>query len=191
MKGTTLFWRLNESIRAPEVRAIGSDGKQLGILKIREAIDKAREQGLSLIEIAPNANPPVCKIADFGKFRYQEEKKARREQKKIKGGEVKEIHFSPFIAENDFNVRLNRVKEFLSEKNKVRLVVAFRGQQMGSKKFGYDLLNRIYSILGETITVDMEPKFLGRNLISIISPVSKKTVKKEEIKEKQNEETKN
>ena len=177
MKGNTLFWRLNESIRAPEVRVIGSDGKQLGILKIREAIDKARKEGLSLVEIAPNATPPVCKIVDFGKFRYQEEKKARKEQRKVKGGEVKEIHFSPFIAEGDYKTKLKRIREFLNERNKVKIVVVFGGRQMGSKPMGYQLLGRINHELGDSITVDMQAKFLGRYLTTIISPVFKKPAK--------------
>lgn len=192
MKGTNLFWRLNESIRAPEVRVIGSDGKQLGVLKIREAIDKAREEGLSLVEIAPNATPPVAKIVDFGKFRYQEEKKARKEQKKVKGGEVKEIHFSPFIAEGDYNTKLKRIKEFLNDRNKVKIVVVFMGRQMGSKPMGYQLLRRINAEFGESITVDMEPKFLGRYLMTIISPVFKKVAKvvKDEEEKKDEKEIK-
>jgi translation initiation factor IF-3 len=179
---------LNESIRAPEVRVIGSDGKQLGVLKIREAIDKARKEGLSLVEIAPNATPPVAKIVDFGKFRYQEEKKARKDQKKVKGGEVKEIHFSPFIADGDYVTKLKRIREFLNDRNKVKVVVVFGGRQMGSKPMGYLLLGRINNELGETITIDMQPKFLGRYLTTIISPVFKKPVKAVKAQEEKKEE---
>lgn len=143
-------------------------------MKREEAISSAREKALSLVEIAPNASPPVAKIVDFGKFRYQEEKKIRGQLKKTKAGEVKEIRFSPFIAENDYNVRLARVNEFLAEKNKVRLVVVFRAAQMRSKQFGYNLLKRIVTELGEGVAVDMEPKFLGRHLITVISPLGKK-----------------
>lgn len=175
-----LYWLINERIKSPELRVIGSDGKQLGILKTEVALRKAKELELTLVEIAPMAKPPVAKIVDFGKFRYQEEKKLRKEALKTKGSELKEIRFSPFIAESDYNTRLKRVKEFLSDKNKVKVTVVFKGQQMGSKQFGYDLLKKVYQSLGNTIAIDMEPKFLGRHLVTIISPVNKPAVKKEE-----------
>lgn len=183
MKNSTLFWRTDEAIRAPEVRVIDSEGKQLGVLKREEALEKAKKAGLTLVEIAPKAVPPVAKIVEFGKFRYQEEKKAREREKKTKGGDLKEIRFSPFIAENDYNIRLGRVKEFLSEKNKVRLVVVFKGKQMGSKQFGFNLLRKLVNELGESIAIDMEPKFLGKHLIMIVSPTTKRIIKepKEEI----------
>lgn len=174
MKADKRFWRTNEQIRAPEVRVIGEDGKQLGVMKIADALAQAKKKGVDLIEIAPMAKPPVAKIIEFGKFRYQEEKKQRRDGKKSKQGEVKEVRFSPFIAENDFKVRFERVKEFLEEKNKVRLVVVFKGPQMRKKEFGYQLLTKILALLGEGINVDMEPKFLGKHLMMVISPTSKK-----------------
>jgi len=168
LKSSSLYWRVDNNIRAPEVRVIGADGKQVGVMKTSEALKKAQ------------AKPPVAKIVDYGKFRYQEEKKLRKEQKGVKGGEVKEIRFSPFIAENDYQIRLGRVKEFLGERNKVRLVVVFKGRQMGSKPFGYNLLKRIVDELAGTISVDMEPKFLGRQLIMVVSPVGKKNAKTKE-----------
>ncbi len=180
MKSSSLYWRVDNNIRAPEVRVIGADGKQIGVLKTSEALKKAQKENLSLVEIAPLAKPPVVKIVDYGKFRYQEEKKARKVQKGVKGGDVKEIRFSPFIAENDYQIRLGRIKEFLGERNKVRLVVVFKGRQMGSKPFGYNLLKRIVNELAETISVDMEPKFLGRQLIMVVSPVGKKNAKTKE-----------
>ena len=180
MKSSSLYWRVDNNIRAPEVRVIGADGKQVGVMKTAEALKKAQKENLSLVEIAPLAKPPVAKIVDYGKFRYQEEKKLRKEQKGVKGGEVKEIRFSPFIAENDYQIRLGRVKEFLGERNKVRLVVVFKGRQMGSKPFGYNLLKRIVDELAGTISVDMEPKFLGRQLIMVVSPVGKKNAKTKE-----------
>ena len=156
---------------------IGSDGKQLGVMKASEALEAAKKQGLTLVEIAPLAKPPVAKIVDFGKFRYAEEKKQRKESKKAKATELKEVRFSPFIAENDFQTRFGRVKEFLAEKNKVRLVVVFRGPQMRSKNFGYKLLERMVKELGETVVTDMQPKFLGKHLMMIISPTTKKVAK--------------
>lgn len=184
MKSFSFSWRIDNQIRAPEVRVIGADGKQLGVLKTPDALSKAKEANLSLVEIAPKATPPVVKIVDLSKFRYQEEKKYREQQKKIKGGEVKEIRFSPFIAENDYNIRLKRVREFLAERNKVRLVVVFTGRQMGSKPFGYNLLDRIVRELGDAVAVDMQPKFLGKHLIMVVSPIAKsKIIKAEQNKE--------
>lgn len=174
-----LFWKTDYRISAPELRVIGADGKLLGILKKDEAVEAAAKLGLTLVEIAPNAKPPVAKIVDFGKFRYQEEKKLRKSSKS-KGGDLKEIRFSPFIAENDYLVRLGRVKEFLVDRDKVRLVVVFRRQQLGSKKFGYDLLHKIVDELGDAIAIDMEPKFLGKHLIMGISPTTKGITKKSE-----------
>ena len=171
MKSFSLSWRTDNQIRAPEVRVIGQDGKQLGVLKLAEAQSLAKKAGLSLVEIAPKATPPVAKIVDYSKFRYQEEKKLKDQLKKVKGGEVKEIRFSPFIAENDYNIRLKRIREFLAERNKVRLAVVFTRRQMGSKPFGYNLLERVVRELGEAIAVDMQPKFLGKHLIMVISPL--------------------
>ena len=156
---------------------MGSDGKLIGEMGRDEAIKKAKNEGLTLVEIAPNATPPVAKIVDFGKFKYAEEKKAKQQAKGVKGGEVKEIRFSPFIADNDFNIRLNRIKEFFNDKNKVRVVVVFRGPQMRVKHTGYDLINRIKGELGDSVQTDMEPKFLGKYLATVISPVTKKVSK--------------
>jgi len=174
------YWRVNHDIRANTLRVIGEDGKQIGIMSLSEALAHANETNLDLIEVVPTANPPVAKIMDFGKFRYQEEKKQKQEAKKQKGGDLKEIRFSPFIAQGDYNTRMERVKEFLTEGDKVKLVVVFKGRQLGSKQFGYELLGKINGELKDRIAVDMEPKFLGRHLVMIISPVKK--VKKE-IKE--------
>ena len=180
MGKTNTFWRTDYQIRSSQLRVIGSDGKLIGVLAKDEAVKKAKAENLTLVEIAPNAVPPVAKIVDFGKFRYQEEKKVRKQAKGAKGGELKEVRFSPFIAEKDFETRLGRVKEFLSEKNKAKIVVVFLGRQMGSKPFGYKLIERIMKDLGDTVAVDMPPKFLGRHLITIISPVNKKTNAKTE-----------
>lgn len=171
-----LFWRTDYQIRAPSLRVIDSEGKLIGVLTKDEAVRKAKEANLTLVEIAPNATPPVSKIVDFGKFRYAEEKKARAQAKKVKGGEVKEIRFSPFIAENDFNVRIGRIKEFFADKNKVRVVVVFKGPQMRVKHTGYNLIGKIKSVFGDTIITDMEPKFLGKYLVTVISPVTNKGV---------------
>lgn len=187
MSKQNFYWRVNEKIHAPKVRVIDEKGKQLGVLPTTEALKKAKEAELDLVEIAPKAVPPVAKIIEFGKFRYSQEKKLRAQKSKSKPPELKEIRFSPFIGEADYKTRLGRVKEFLSEKNKVRLVVKFKGRQMGSKQYGYGLLDKIVSDVGkETISVDMQPKFLGRYLIMIISPL----VKSRRVKEQESENAK-
>lgn len=177
------------------MRVIDEEEKQVGVLKLSEALNRADKAKLDLVEIAPNAKPPVAKIIDFGKFRYQERKKEKSQKKGVKSGDLKEIRFSPFIGEADYNTRLERIKEFLEEKSKIRLVVKFKGRQMGSKQFGYNLLKRIYTELDDTIIIDMEPKFLGRHLTMVISPTTKKVVtKKKDIdssKKEKNAKTKN
>jgi translation initiation factor IF-3 len=173
LKNFNLNWRVNNQIRASVVRVIDSDGKSVGVMKIKEALEKSRTANLDLVEVAPNADPPVVRMVELGKFRYQEEKRLKKLKKGQKGGDIKEIRFSPFIADADFNVRFGRIKEFLSEGNKVRAVVKFGGRQMDSKQFGYDLLKKIFMQLGDSVNFDMEPKFIGRHLTCVISPVKK------------------
>ena len=178
------YWRLNRNIHAPKVRVIDEKGKQLGVLTLNEAIKKAEEAKLDLIEIAPLAKPPVAKIIDFGKFKYSEEKKQQKQKKSTKSTELKEVRLSPFIAEGDLETRLRRMKKFLKNGDKVKAVVKFKGRQMGSKPEGYKLLQNILRELGEDINIDMEPKFVGRHLTMVVSPMSKKsgTKKPEEKK---------
>ena len=173
MSNKKLNWRINEQIHAPKVRVIGENGKQIGVLTTGEAIKKAKIKKLDLVEIAPKARPPVVKIVDFGKFRYLEEKKLKIQKKKTKHADLKEVRFSPFIAKADYATRIERIKGFFKEGHKIRVVVKFLGRQMGSKQFGYDLLKKILNELGEGINIDMEPKFLGRHLMMVISPVTK------------------
>lgn len=146
----------------------------MGVLAKDEAIKKAHGAGLTLIEIAPNAAPPVAKIADYGKFKYSEEKKLAKQSRGVKGGEVKEVRFSPFIGENDFQTRIKRIREFFDDKNKVRVVVVFTGPQMRVKNTGYLIIKRILTEFGETVITDMPPKFLGKHLITVISQTNKK-----------------
>jgi len=184
----TQNWRTNKQIHAPKVRVVSADGKQVGVLEIEKALEKAEKEGLDLVEIAPKAKPPVVKIINFGKFRYQESKRLKSQKKKTKTPELKEIRFSPFIAEADYQTRIQRVKKFLGDKNKVRVVVKFKGRQMNNKQFGYDLLEKVIKLFGDRIVIDVRPKFIGRHLTMIISPTSKKIVSK---KEEKNAKTKN
>jgi translation initiation factor IF-3 len=171
------YWRLNQNIRSPEVRVLSEEGKQVGVMSTNKALELAVKLGLDLVEIAPAASPPVVRIIDFGKFKYQEEKKQKKSGK-TKGGELKEVRLSPFIAGGDYNVRLERITEFLKDSHKVRVVVKFKGRQMGSKKFGYELMEKVLEDVGENVTVDMKPKFMGRHLAMVISPVKKRKVTK-------------
>jgi translation initiation factor IF-3 len=172
-------WRTNEQIRAPEVRLIGEDDKQIGVLKKEEALKMAKEKGVDLVEIAPKAKPPVVKIIEFGKFLYREEKKLKKQKKGSKTSELKEVRFSPFIADNDYKTRIERIEEFLRDRNKVRVTVKFKGREMSAKKFGYELVDRIVTNLGELAKVDQKPKFIGRHLIVTLSPTNAAKPKKE------------
>lgn len=133
----------------------------------------AKKEGLDLVEIAPKAKPPVAKIIDFGKFKYQEEKKAQKAKRGSKSADLKEVRLSPFIGEADYKTRFDRIQGFLKRGDKVRTVIKFKGRQMGSKKFGYNVLQRILKELETEVNIDMEPKFIGRHLSMVISPMTK------------------
>lgn len=164
------FWRVNENIRASTLRVVGPDGKQVGVLTREKALKQAQDQELDLVEIVPKASPPVAKIVNFAKFRYQQDKKEREAVLKEKRGtEQKEIWLTPFIAENDYQVRLGRIKEFLAQGYKVRVTVKFTGRQMGHREFGYQLADRVLADTGAKR--DGEIKFLGRQLMMMLSPV--------------------
>ncbi|HBL51625.1 MAG: translation initiation factor IF-3 [Candidatus Blackburnbacteria bacterium RIFCSPHIGHO2_02_FULL_39_13] len=181
------YWRINESIQAPSLRVVGPEGRQLGVFSSREANDKAREVGMDLVEIAPKANPPVAKIIDFVKFKYQQEKKEKEQKlKERRGTEQKQIWLTPFIAENDYQVRLARIKEFLKDGFKVRVIIKFTGRQMGHKEFGYKIIDKVERDTVEIGKLDGQPKFLGRQLMVGLSP-SKKQAKVNQNTEGANE----
>lgn len=166
------------------MRVIGEGGKQVGVVTIKKALELAKKAKSDLVEIAPKAKPPVVKITEYGKFKYDQEKKLRKEKKRSKPLDLKEVRLSPFIGEHDFNTRFERIKEFLQEKHKVRVVVKFKGRQMGSKKYGYELMSKVLGKVGENITVDMQPKFIGRHLTMVISPTTR-SVKNEQKDKKE------
>ena len=155
------------------MRVVDEKGEQLGVVPIGEALFKARQAGLDLVEVAPEAKPPVCKIINFKKFKYQEDKKARAGSKKSKQSETKEVRFTPFIAQNDFDIRVKRAKEFLEDGDKVRLSVKFLGRQITRRQFGYDLLNRVNQQLKDITKVESEPKWQGRILMMVLAPIKK------------------
>jgi len=174
------YYRLNRNIQAEKVRVVNEEGKQIGVMALTEALLRAQNQELDLVEIAPKAKPPVCKIIDFKKFRYLEAKKGSA--KKIKKSETKEVRLSPFIAENDLKTRLNRIKKFLKDKNQVKVTIVFKGRQIAKKEFGYQLVKQVTESLSDYSRVGQEPKFLGRRLIMILYPDEK--TKKEKVQNK-------
>lgn len=162
--------RVNEMIRASKVRLISSDGKQLGIMPVQEALDVASGEGLDLVEVASNADPPVCRIMDYGKFKYQASKKVQEARKKAKSFHLKEIKFRPHTDDHDVEYKIRNLKKFLSRKNRVKLTVMFRGRELAYRDVGIELLNRIAEQVAEEGTVDQEVRHEGRNVTMVIVP---------------------
>lgn len=177
------FYRTNERIFASMLRVLDVNGKQIGILNKFEALDKAKSEGLDLVEIAPAAKPPVAKIIDFKKFLYQEEKKKREEKRKAKVSETKEVRLGPFMSDNDLSVMSRRARDFLEDGDKVRLVVNFSGRQIAHPEFGHGILDKILKDLEDVSKIERERHLEGRKIICIISPDRKKTYAKEENQE--------
>lgn len=182
-KENRVFYRTNDRIFATTLRVLDSEGKQIGVLSRFEALAKARENGLDLVEIAPKATPPVAKIIDFKKFLYQQEKKKREEKKKAKVSETKEVRLGPFMNDHDLAVMMKRAKEFLNEGDKVRLVVKFVGRQIVHPEFGKEILNKVITNLADISKIERDPRFEGKQLIVILSPERKKKNAEEENKE--------
>ena len=161
----------NQQIRAIDVQVIGSDGNNLGILPLKKAIETAKEEGLDLIEISPNANPPVCKIMDMGKYKYDLQKKTNIAKKKHKVVALKEIKMRPGTDVHDYNFKVKNAKKFLVNKDKVKFTVKFKGREMQHINLGRDLMNRIIEDIKEVGKIETHPKFEGRQMIMIIQPV--------------------
>lgn len=169
--------RLNEEITVPEIRLIGEDGEQVGVVSIRTALQMAEEAGVDLVEIAPLAKPPVCRIMDYGKFKYQEAKKAHEAKLKQKQVQVKEIKLRPGTDENDYQIKLRNMTRFLEEGDKVKVTLRFRGREMAHQEFGMRQLERIKADLEAFGQVEQMPKMEGRQMIMIIAPVKKVVTK--------------
>ncbi len=163
--------KANERIRASEVQVISSDGKNLGTLKTQEAINIAKQEGLDLIEISPNANPPVCKIIDIGKYKYDQQKKAHKAKKKQKVMNLKEIKLRPVTEIHDYNFKIKNAQRFLTKGDKVKFTVQFRGREMQHTDLGYDLMKRITDDTASLGKIEVKPKFEGRQIIMIIHPL--------------------
>ena len=166
--------RLNEEITVPEIRLIGEDGEQVGVVNIRTALQMAEDAELDLVEIAPLAKPPVCRIMDYGKFKYQEAKKAHEAKLKQKQVQVKEIKLRPGTDENDYQIKLRNMTRFLEDGDKVKVTLRFRGREMAHQEFGMRQLERIKADLEAVGAVEQMPKMEGRQMIMIIGPAKKK-----------------
>jgi translation initiation factor IF-3 len=162
--------RMNEDIRVREVHLIDKDGTNRGNIPVAEALAIAQEAGLDLVEIAPNADPPVCKLLDYGKFKYQEQKKAAEARKKQKIVEVKEIKFRPMIDDHDYEVKMRSMKRFFEEGDKVKVTLRFRGREMAHQELGARLLDRVKTEFASTAKVEMEPRLEGRQMVMVMAP---------------------
>jgi len=160
--------KANNRINSPEVQVIASNGENLGIINTNKAISLAREEGLDLIEIAPNANPPVCKIIDIGKYKYDIQKKANKAKKKQKKIELKEIKLRPVTETHDYNFKLKNAQKFLSKGDKVKFTIRFKGRELQHSNLGHDLMNKIKEDIKLVGKVEMEPKFDGKQMIMVI-----------------------
>ena len=166
--------RINEQITAPQVRLIGADGEQAGVVAIAEAQRMAEEAGLDLVEIAPLAEPPVCRVMDFGKFKYAESKKQHEAKLKQKQVQIKEIKFRPGTDEGDYNIKLRNLIKFLGEGDKTKITLRFRGREMAHQEFGMRLIERIKGDLEEYSVVEQFPKMEGRQMVMVLAPKAKK-----------------
>jgi translation initiation factor IF-3 len=161
---------LNERIRSPQVRLVGADGEQIGVVTTQEALQRAREADLDLVEVAPQANPPVCRIMDYGKFKYERDIRQKEARKKQSRTELKEIKFRPKIDAHDYGTKKGHVERFLRGGHKVKVTIMFRGREMTHTDLGRKILDRLVGDLGEMVTVESMPKQEGRNMIMVISP---------------------
>lgn len=184
--------RINNAIRAPKVRLIDEDGGQLGVVGFSEALLKAEASGLDLVEVASNIEPPVCKIMDFGKYKYEQEKKIQKSKKSQKNQEIKGIRLSVKIGQNDLDTKLKKAMQFLGKGNKVALQLRFKGREMAHKELGEKVLRNFVEAMGEVV-VEQEPKMLGRGMNMVVAPKKQIQEKKQEVTEedKNEKQTKN
>ena len=162
--------RINEDIRVREVQLIDATGHNHGPTPIQAAIDMALAAGLDLVEIAPNSSPPVCKLLDYGKYKYQAQKKAAEARKKQHIVEIKEIKLRPMIDDHDYDVKMRAMKRFFEEGDKVKITLRFRGREMAHQELGFQLLNRVKDDIGPMAKVESEPRFEGRQMVMVLAP---------------------
>jgi len=162
--------RINDAIRAREIRLIDETGQNVGVVNRQDAMDRALAAGMDLVEISPDAAPPVCKILDYGKFKYQEQKKAAEARKNQKIVEIKEIKLRPNIDDHDYDVKMKSIKRFFEEGDKVKVTLRFRGREMAHQSLGMDVLRRVKADLEAISKVEAEPRFEGRQMVMVLAP---------------------
>jgi len=162
--------RFNQMINVPKVRVIDENGENLGIMYTREAIDKAAEVGLDLVEVSPNADPPVCKYLDVGKFRYEAQKKANLARKSQKTQEIKEIKMRPNIDDHDYDVKMRNVQRFIEDGDKVKITLRFRGRELSHQQLGMNLLRKVQDDVAELAKVEAFPRMEGRQMLMVLAP---------------------
>ena len=165
---------INEQIRAKEVQLIGENGEKLGVIPFNEALDKAIDKNLDLVLVAPNGNPPVCKIMNYGKYKFEQAKKEKESKKKQKTLELKEIRVTPNIEEHDFGFKSKNAKKFIEDGNKVKITVRFRGREVNNVKAGEAVLKKFIEALEEVCVVEKQPKLEGRNMFTILAKKAEK-----------------
>ena len=166
--------RINQFITAPEVRVVHDERGSLGIMSIKDALALAKEEGSDLVEIVPTAEPPVCKIINYGKYKFDIQKKSKEAKKKQKLVQLKEIKMRPQISIHDYNFKMKHIREFLDEGNKVKITIMFRGREMAHTEFGYDLINKIIQDLENEATTEKPAKLEGKNLSAVLNPMKMK-----------------
>lgn len=164
--------RVNQLIRVPEVRVIGPEGEQLGVMRTSDAIRQAKEMGYDLVEVAPTATPPVCRIMDYGKFKYEQSKKEHRMRQHQKSTQVKEIKLRPRTDKHDLETKVRQIRTFLSEGNKTKVTVMFRGREMANRELGFAAIQKVLEELKGQGTVEQPPRMEGRNLYMVLAPKS-------------------
>ena len=166
--------RINEEIRIREVRVTSATGEQLGIMATQDALAMAEEQHLDLVEVAPKAKPPVCRIMDFGKYRYEQQKREKEAKKKQKVITIKEVKLRPNIEQHDFDVKLKNALRFVEEGNKVKVTIMFRGREMSHQELGRDVLHRVAEQLKDLVSIERDVRLEGKNMIMILAPKASK-----------------
>ena len=162
--------RINSNITATKIRLVDADGEMRGVFETSKALEMAEDSGLDLVEVSPNADPPVCKILDYGKYKYEQQKKANEARKKQKTVEVKEVKMSPRIEQNDYDVKMRNARRFLESGNKVKVSMRFRGREMAHQNIGRELFVKMQQELEELASVELSPKFEGRQMIMVLAP---------------------
>jgi len=162
--------RINDQIREREVRLIGAEGENHGVVTIHRALEIAADSGLDLVEISPNAEPPVCKVLDYGKYKYEQQKKANAARKNQRTQEVKEIKMRPGIDTHDYDVKMKKIREFIAEGDKVKVTIRFRGREVAHQDLGMAVLERVVTEMEEDAKIEARPKMEGRQMIMVIAP---------------------